>query len=164
MTRHAMILLASLLATRCGDTLPTRPSPPVIAPQPASVPGKSTALVTVEDFTVTSAPVRFSSGVRISYIPRIRLKVGSGSPGILVTSIDFHLEDIGATGNVPPWPFRKRVEPGTTRDLIEDFYGEPEFEMDSSAQTSRVSVAITFLDDEQHLASVNATSEVTISQ
>jgi len=168
MTRCAVLLMTSFLITGCGaDGLPTAPSMPgsALTPVQDTVSGKSLAIVSVETFTVSSAPVVFPvSGVRISYIPRIRLKENSGATGILITSIDFHLDDIGATGNLPKWPVRKRIEAGGTRDLIEDVYGEAEFEMDSSLQTARVSVTITFIDDQQHLGSVSAVSDVMISQ
>lgn len=56
-----------------------------------------------------------------------------------------HLEGVGPWGNVPNWRVFKRVGAGTSREMIEDLYGEPEFSIDGAAAADSVSVA--FRDD-----------------
>lgn len=74
----------------------------------------------------------------------------SGTTAVSITLVTFNLDALGPHGRVPDWrPFGKRLEPGGTRDLIEEVTGGPEFEMDSAEQARRVSVEIEFTDDEQ---------------
>lgn len=137
---------------------PIPPAPPVPSPSPTPIPpGPSTAVVAVEAFAV-SGTIR---GDWFNYRPTVRLTETSGKSGAWVTSLSFHLDDIGPAGNVPVWNVRKRIEAGATRDMIGiGSYGDPDFEIESRTSAARVSVVIRFTDDEGRPGSVSAAANV----
>jgi len=78
-----------------------------------------------------------------------------------VTSINFHLDDIGPAGTVPPWQVKKRVDAGTTRDMISpDVYGDYELLISGHTDAQRVSVVISFTDDAGRTGSLSAATTV----
>jgi hypothetical protein len=102
----------------------------------AADPVPSVAALEVSAFTVS----RWSNGDTFDFGPTLRLTETSGKSGAWVTSLEFHLDDMGPAGNVPVWPVRKRVDAGTTRKISPYLRGDYEFWLlryQSSSMTSR---------------------------
>jgi hypothetical protein len=115
------------------------------------------ASLAVEAFTVIGS----RNGEWFEFQPALRLTETSGKSGAWVTSLNFHLDDIGPAGGVPGWPVHKRVDAGATRDMIDpDVYGDYEFSISGRTDAQRVSVVISFTDDEGRTGSVAAVTTV----
>lgn len=172
MTMKFVVALFVVVAAACSEVQsPTRPAPtptsaspaptapnPSPTPSPTPIPpGPSIAVISVEAFAVGGT----TRGDWFNYRPTVRLNETSGQSGAWVTSLSFHLEDIGLAGNVPVWNVRKRIEAGATRDMIGiGSYGDPDFEIESRTSAARVSVVIRFTDDEGRPGSVTAFADV----
>ena len=153
------LIACALLVTACGG-MPSAPSAPAtsVAGPPAPSPGQPVASLAVEAFTVIGSR-HFDSfnGEWFEFQPALRLTETSGQSGAWVTSMNFHLDDIGPAGSVPPWQVKKRVNAGATRDMIDpDVYGDYELLISGHTDAQRVSVVISFTDDEGRTGSVVA--------
>ena len=157
------LIACALLVTACSG-MPSAPSAPAtsVAGPPAPSPGRPVASLAVEAFTVIGSR-HFDSynGEWFEFQPALRLTETSGKSGAWVTSMNFHLDDIGPAGAVPPWQVTKRVDAGATRDMIDpDVYGDYELLISGHTDAQRVSVVISFTDDEGRTGSVVAVATV----
>lgn len=113
------------------------------------------AVLTLSLFTVDGW---YDAG-RFHYWPRLSLTSSGGS--VAIKKIAFELLDVGSAGRVPPsWqPFS--VAAGETLNLSEGpYFGDPWFEIDSSADASRVSVVIVFIDEAGRAGEIAAVAQV----
>ena len=80
-------------------------------------------------------------------------------PHLAIKKITFELLDVGSAGRVPPsWqPFS--IAAGATLTLSEA-YGDPWLEIDGSANASRVSVVIVFIDEAGRGGEITAVAQV----
>ena len=160
MTRKscAAVLVLVSIVTGCG-TNPAAPTPATsITPQLAAQ-AAPLATVVIREFSVTEWYDR-SQG-RYHYWPKLTVAETSGVSLASITSITFELLDVGPTGRVPPAPGPFVVPAGGTLSLVEDAYGYgPWFEIDSTADASRVSVVLSFLDSTGGSAKVSAIAHV----
>jgi hypothetical protein len=148
----------ALLAAACSG-MPIAPSAPAtsVSGPAAPSPGPPVASLAVDAFTVIGS----RKDDWFEFQPALRLIETSGKSGAWVTAINFHLDDIGAAGSVPPWPVHKRMNAGATRDMIDpDFYGDYEFLISGHTDAQHVSVVISFADDEGRAGSLAATATV----
>ena len=152
------LIACALLVTACSG-MPSAPSAPAtsVAGPPAPSPGRPVASLAVEAFTVIGS----RNGEWFEFQPALRLTETSGKSGAWVTSMNFHLDDIGPAGAVPPWQIKKRVDAGATRDMIDpDVYGDYELLISGHTDAQRLSVVISFTDDEGRTGSVVAVATV----
>jgi hypothetical protein len=152
------LIACALLVTACSG-MPSAPSAPAISVvgPPAPSPGRPVASLAVEAFTVIGS----RNGEWFEFLPTLRLTETSGQSGAWVTSLNFHLDDIGPAGRVPGWPVDKHVAAGATRDMIDpDVYGGYEFSISGHTDAEHVSVVISFADDEGRAGSVTAVAAV----
>lgn len=112
------------------------------------------AVLTLSLFTVDGW---YDAG-RFHYWPKLSLS-SSGGP-IAIKKIAFELLDVGSAGRVPPSWQQFSVAGGGTLNLSEDPYGGPWFEIDSSADASRVSIAIVFVDEAGRGGEITAVAQV----
>lgn len=116
------------------------------------------AVLTVTGFTVTGSGTDGS----YSYIPKLTLNEVTGKSGARVVQMAFRLLEVGATGNVPPYTTDKRVAAGASLPVFHELvYGDPEFEISSRAKSPRVSLVVTYRDDNGNVANVTAIVDVT---
>jgi hypothetical protein len=157
------LIACALLVTACSG-MPSAPSAPAtsVAGPAVPSPGPPVASLAVEAFTVIGSRHDDSlNGEWFEFQPALRLSETSGKSGAWVTSINFHLDDIGPAGAVPPWGVKKRVDAGATRDMIgPDVYGDYEFSISGHTDAQRVSVVISFTDDQGRSGSVTAVATV----
>jgi hypothetical protein len=150
--RYCLVAFA-LFATACsGAPIASSPLAPILSPAP----GPSVAALEVSAFTVS----RWGNGGTFDFGPTLRLTETSGKSGAWVISLEFHLDDIGAAGNVPAWSVRKRVDAGMTREINPYLGGDYEFWILRRPDAERVSVVISFTDDEGRNGSVSAVTAV----
>jgi len=97
---------------------------------------------------------------RYHYWPRLTLAETTGRSHAVIMRIDFELLDVGPAGGVPPSSPVISVPAGAAVTLDEDDYGGPWLEIDSSANASRVSVVVSFVDSDRRGGSVRATTQV----
>jgi hypothetical protein len=96
---------------------------------------------------------------RYHYFPKLTLKETSGRTSVRIVRIAFELLDVGPDGRVQPSQQQIPVPAGGTIVLDENEWG-PWVEIDSSAEASRVAVAISFVDDRGRSGSVSAVAPV----
>jgi hypothetical protein len=124
---------------------------------PLLAPNASSAALTIQSFSVVGS----SDHGSFSYWPKLTLAETSGISRAVIKKMTFELLDVGAAGHVPvDWEPRE-VPAGGTITLDEDAYGYgPWFEVSSTADASRVSLAISFVDDAGRGGSVTAVAPV----
>lgn len=154
----ATVLMLTSIGAGCGQN-PAAPT--TTSSLTAAVPitqGGSATLV-IRDFAVTGWYDQNQR--RFHYWPKLTLAETSGLSIASITRMVFELLDVGATGRVPPALGPFTVQAGGTTSLVEDSYGYgPWFEIDSTADASRVSVVISYLDSAGRGASVSAVAQV----
>src|SRR5262249_17749908 len=96
-----------------------------------------------------------SSGFR--YIPTGRLRETTGTSRITVASIDFHLNGIGALGNVPRCRFHMSIPAGGSVDLNPLVYGDYSFEVSSTTYATSLIISVHFFDDAGRAGMLTAT-------
>jgi hypothetical protein len=120
------------------------------------------ATVEIDSFTITSRLTYFGGRADYVYRPLIQLRETGGTNSATVTSVAFHLDGIGASGNVPPWRVSKTIDAGSSLRLINpDVSGDYEIELSSSNEVDTVSVVITYRDIANREATVSGTAAVT---
>jgi hypothetical protein len=125
---------------------------PLLAPN-----ASSTALV-IQAFSVVGS----SDHGSFSYWPKLTLAETSGVSRALIEKMTFQLLDVGPPGRVPIVWEPREVPAGGAITLDEDDYGYgPWLEITSVADASRVSLAISFVDDAGRGGSVTAVAPVT---
>ena len=152
------LIACAVLATACSG-MPIAPSAPAtsVGGPPAPSSGPPVASLAVDAFTVIGSRTEDW----FEFQPALRLTETSGKSGAWVTSMNFHLDDIGPAGSVPAWPVHKRVNAGATRDMIDpDVYGDYELLISGHTDAQHVSVVISFADDEGRAGSVTAVAAV----
>lgn len=82
-----------------------------------------------------------------AYYPTLRLRERTGLADGWVTEIRFHLEGLGDWGSVPAWEVSKRVPAGGSAEMIEEYYGEPEFWITGGRSADTVSVRVDYRRD-----------------
>jgi hypothetical protein len=103
----------------------------------------------------------WSENGRFHYWPKLTLTETSGISRASIKAITFELLDVGPAGRVPPARDPGDVPAGGTIQLVEDAYGYgPWFEIDSTANASRVSVVISFVDDAGRGGALSAVAQV----
>jgi hypothetical protein len=115
----------------------------------------SGATLVIQTFTVSGW---YDHGLSF-YWPKLTLTETSGRSSASINKINFELLDIGSSGRVPPDLTPRAVPAGGTISLDDDGYG-PWFEISSTADASRVSVVISFVDDAGRGGSVSAIAPV----
>jgi hypothetical protein len=117
----------------------------------------SSATLAIRSFTVTG----WTNGGRFYYWPRLTLAETSGSSGAVIKQMVFELTDTGPEGKVPVVWNPMQVPAGGTLTLDEGDYGDPWLEIDStSANASRVSVVISYVDEQGRGGSISAVADV----
>jgi hypothetical protein len=126
---------------------------------PRFVADPSSAALAIQAFSVIG---RFDQRY-FWYWPKLTLTETSGVSRALIKNITFQLLDVGPVGNVPPsWEPREVPAGGSiTLDTDDLGYGMPWFEISSTAEASRVSLVISFVDDAGRGGSVAAIAPVT---
>ncbi len=81
-----------------------------------------------------------------AYYPLLRLRERLGIGDGYVTAIQFHLEGLGPHGAVPNWKVIKTVPAGGMAEMIQEYYGEPEFYITGGQAADTVSVRIRYQD------------------
>jgi hypothetical protein len=115
-----------------------------VARVPAVPDRASRASLVIRHFTVGRRP---HEG-RFLYQPQLTLAETSGRSRASIKKIAFELLDVGPAGQAWPVWNAADVTPGDTIRLVTDANGQsPWFEIESSDEASRVSVAISFVDD-----------------
>ena len=109
--------------------------------QPA--PGPSTATLQIGRFSVD----RYMRDIHVyDYNPLLRLEESAGLSGAWILSWQFHLEGVGPSGNVPV-AYLDRWIPALGRvEMIDVFYGDPDYYVSSQARADTVSVRINYRD------------------
>jgi hypothetical protein len=117
--------------------------------------------------TVVAGPLELSEfsvilieGREFIYIPVGRLREITGTSGITITSMNFHLNGIGASGNVPPLRFHRSIPAGGSADLNPPVYGDYSFEISGSTYSSSFTISISFIDDAGREGTLTATATV----
>lgn len=165
-------LAASLTVFAACGASPTMPSAvvspettaaaPLITPRYVPPPGPSIAVVRVSEFRVVrSAPSKNSNSFH--YIPLVRLAEDGGVSAAWITGAVFTLLDIGSAGRVPDPSVDGYLPAGGTLDflkLVGTVYGDPDVEISSSINATRVRVTITFADNQGRAGSVTAAADV----
>jgi hypothetical protein len=127
------------------------------APVPTISQAPSSAVLAIQALTVDG----WSENGRFYYWPKLTLTETSGISRASIKAITFELLDVGPTGRVPPASASGDVPAGGTIQLVEDAYGYgPWFEIDSTANASRVSVVISFVDDVGRGGTVSGVAQV----
>jgi hypothetical protein len=125
---------------------------------PPLPPNASSAALVIQAFSVIGSSDRDS----FSYSPKLTLTETSGASRALIKKMTFELLDVGPSGRVPVVWEPREVPAGGTIILDEDDYGYgPWLEITSMADASRVSLAISFVDDAGRGGSVTAVAPVT---
>src|SRR5690349_4530448 len=125
-------------ALGCGVDVDAATAPPAAVQQ-------ARATLTITAFTVAGSTPDGGYG----YIPKLTLNEVGGKSGARVVRMAFRLLEVGATGNVPPWDTDKRVAAGGSLPVFHELlYGDPEFEISSRAKAPRVSLVVTYVDDD----------------
>ena len=97
----------------------------------------------IRQFTV----VRRQQQGRFVYWPKLTLAETSGRGGASIRKILFELLDVGGASQPPPFWTPQDVPAGDTISLVTERDGKaPWFEIDSTGDASRVSMAISFVD------------------
>jgi hypothetical protein len=161
-TSCAIVLVVMSIGTGCGTSPAVPTAATSIPPQttsPAAPLAAPLATLVIREFSVTEWYDR-SQG-RYHYWPKLTVAETSGVSLASIASITFELLDVGPTGRVPPASGPFVVPAGGTLTLVEDSYGYgPWLEIDSTADASRVSVVLSFLDSTGGRASVSAIAQV----
>jgi len=124
---------------------------------PLLAPNAPSAALVIQAFSVLG-----SSDPRYFYYwPKLTLTETSGVSRALIKKVTFELLDVGPSGRIPPSLEPREVPAGGTITLDEDDYGGPWLEITSMAEASRVSLAISFVDDAGRGGSVTAVVPVT---
>ena len=125
---------------------------------PPLAPDASSAALVIQAFSVIGSSERGS----FSYWPKLTLTETSGVSRALIKKMTFQLLDVGPSGRVPVVWEPREVPAGGTIALDEDDYGYgPWLDITSMADASRVSLAISFVDDAGRGGSVTAVVPVT---
>jgi len=127
---------------------------------PATVQGAPSLTLRVDAFTVTG----FMAGTRYAYWPKLTLTASPGVGSITVTRIHFELgRGLADRGSSFPSTRRThRIDAGATLLLFhQEFYGEPEFYLDSTSKADEMTVRISYVDDAGRGADVVAVAAVT---
>jgi hypothetical protein len=110
---------------------------------PATPQTASTAALTIGAFTVEGW---YEKGY-FQYWPKLTLSESSGRSQATIKTITFELLDVGPSGRVPPSWNPGVVPAGGSITFTEDDYGGAWFSISSTAEASRVSMVISFVDD-----------------
>ena len=117
----------------------------------------SIASLAIPHFTVERRQQRG----RFVYWPKLTLAETSGRSRVSIKKIVFELIDIGGAGQVPAVWNAPDVPAGDTVNLVTGKDGQaPWFEIDSNGDASRVSVAISFVDEAGRGGVVSAEARV----
>jgi hypothetical protein len=117
----------------------------------------SIATLAIRSFTVTG----WTQSGRFHYWPKLTLAETSGSSRAVIKQMVFELVDTGPQGKVPIVWNPAQVPAGGTLTLDEGGYGDPWLEIDStSANASRVSVVISYVDEQGRGGSISAVADV----
>ena len=123
---------------------------------PATPQTASTAALTIGTFTVEGW---FEKGY-FQYWPKLTLRESAGRSQATIKTITFELLDVGPAGRVPPWWTPGVVPAGGSLQLTEDDYGGAWFSISSTAEASRVSMRISFVDDAGRGGVVSSVAQV----
>jgi hypothetical protein len=126
------------------------------ASAPAVSDRASLAALTIRHFTVG----RREREGHFLYSARLTLAETSGRSRASIRKMVFELLDVGAAGQARPVWSAPVVPAGNTISLDTGKDGQPWFEIESSADASRVSVAISFVDDAGRGGLVSAIASV----
>ena len=117
----------------------------------------SLASLAIEHFSIE----RRQHQGRFRYWPKLTLAETSGRSPASVKKILFELVDVGSAGQVLPVWNVSEVPAGDTISLVTGKNGQaPWFEIESSGDASRVSVSISFVDDQGRGGMVSAIAPV----
>ncbi|MGE5198969.1 MAG: hypothetical protein ACM3H9_04965 [Rhodospirillaceae bacterium] len=162
---YVLLLCAAFVATSCES--PASPTPvtttaarePVTAaapgPAPAVPPGPPAAVLTIVAFTLT----RDYAG---DLAPKLDLAETGGSSGALVHRLEFNLADTEFVPRPVVWGKVLAVPAGGTARVVPDLvYGDYEFTYGvPRGYLGRVSVAVSFVDDQGRPGTVTAVAAV----
>ena len=117
----------------------------------------SSAALVIQAFSVVGS----SDPGSFFYWPKLTLAETSGVSRAVIKKMTFELLDVGPPGRVPIVWEPREVPAGGTITLDEDSYGYgPWLEITSMAEASRVSLAISFVDDAGRGGSLTAVAPV----
>jgi len=145
------VALASITATvsfnnevgETGTVAVTEDAPPL-------APNSSSAALVIQAFSVIGSP---DQGY---YWPKLTLTEASGVSRALIKKMTFEWLDVGPPGRVPTVWEPHEIPAGGTITLENADYGGPWFEISRPADASRLSLAISFVDDAGRGAVVTA--------
>jgi len=127
------------------------------AAMPAIVQGEPSLTLRLDAFTV----IGFMNGTRYAYWPKLTLTASPGVGSITVTRIHFELGR-GLADRGSSTRLTYKIDAGATLQLFHrEFYGEPEFFLDSSSKADEMTVRISYVDDAGRSADVVAVAAVT---
>jgi hypothetical protein len=159
------VLVGSSFVAGCG-TSPTIPShtPSVTSTTPSPAP-TSAAVLSVSRFTATAVPTTNDGSYKFGYLVRFALAETGGKSGATIQNIETAIEDRFNTG-AGCWRDTLRVPPGGTLETFNTDAGEKWLsycapDAASRTEASRVSLVVTFTDDDGRSSAVQATTSVT---
>ena len=159
------VLVGSSFVAGCS-TSPTIPSPTPSVTSTTSSPAAptSSAVLSISRFTATAAPTTNNGSYKFEYVIRFALAETGGKSGATIQNIETAIEDRFNTGP-GCWRDTLRVPPGGTLDTFDTDAGEKWLgycapDAASRTEASRVSLVVTFTDDDGRSSTVQATTSV----
>jgi hypothetical protein len=159
------VLVGSSFVAGCS-TSPTIPSPtPSVTSTTPSPAPTSAAALSISRFTATAVPTTNDGSYKFVYLVRFALAETGGKSGATIQNIETAIEDRFNTGP-GCWRDTLRVPPGGTLDTFDTDAGEKWLsycspDPASRTEASRVSLVVTFTDDDGRSSTVQATTSVT---
>ena len=148
---HLQVTVAFVDETGRSGTVTAHAAVPAISQESAD------ATLALHRFSV----VGWSGHGRFHYWPKLTLSETSGRSAARILKMTFELLDVGPSGLVPHVRQAIDVPAGGTIVLDENDYDHgPWVEIDSTANASRVSVVISFVDDQGRGGVVSAVAQV----
>jgi hypothetical protein len=156
---RAWPLVALVLATACSRSgSPTIPSSSAAAP-----PVVSGASLSFSRVRATAVAAEGSNSYKFEYQVRFALAETSGKSGATIQNVETSIEDSFNTGP-GCWRDTFRVAPSATLDVFDSGWTSLGYcapEAASRSKADRVSLAVTFADDEGRTTTIYATALVT---
>jgi hypothetical protein len=160
------ILVGSSFVAGCSSspTIPS-PTPSITSATPSRTAPASAAVLSISGFTATAVPTTNDGGYKFVYLVRFALAESGGKSGATIQNIETAIEDRFNTGP-GCWRDTLRVPPGGTLDIFDTDAGETWLSYCSAnpasrTEASRVSLVVTFTDDDGRSSTVKATTSVT---
>lgn len=158
------ILVGSSFVTGCRSS-PTNPSATPSATSATPSPPAAAAVLSISAFTATVVPAVNDGAYKFVYFVRFALAETGGKSGATIQNIETAIEDRFNTGP-GCWGDALRVPPGGTLDTFETDAGEKWLSYcspnpASRTEASRVSLVVTFTDDDGRTSTVQAAASVT---